>query len=129
MNGPLTLQQKECLMLLVYCFVKFEKWEKAQEGLLFLMEHYPKDLNVLQLSSYTHLHMNNSRLALRDADKSLEQASTPTNLATSHLLRSKALWQIGKKDQSRESLTLFFQHQDAFLKNSRASLNEQFEPV
>lgn len=121
----MTTQQKECLTLLVYCFVKFNKWEQAQEGLNFLIEHYAKDLNVLQLSSYTHLNMNNSRLALRDADKALDYSKTPSSLATSHLLRSKALWQIGKKEQARESLDIFFQHQNAFLSQSRASIDHQ----
>ncbi len=116
-------------MLLVYCFAKFSKWEKALEGLMFLLQHYPKDLFVLQLSSYTHLNMGNARLALKDAEKSLEYAQTPSVLATAHLLRSKSLWQIGKKDQAQESLNLFLQHQNAFLVQSRASINEQFEPT
>ncbi|HSI84739.1 MAG: hypothetical protein ACAI35_15405 [Candidatus Methylacidiphilales bacterium] len=120
--------QKEYLLILAHLFLEHEHFEKSRTILVALRELFPADASVARALAYVYHQLGYQDEALAEAEASLEMDlpdDSPRSLAvanTGRLLRSKALWAMGREDEARDALSEYFAMQQPRLPQPSAPL-------
>jgi hypothetical protein len=100
--------EKDFLILLGYFYLQNRKHEKALILFRFLHTQFPEDKYVTKSLSYTCILTGAYENGLRLANRLIRDASDMNEETLGQLLRSKSLWGLGRKDESRLALSHFF---------------------
>jgi tetratricopeptide (TPR) repeat protein len=100
--------QKEFLTILGYFFLQNNKAEKALIIFRALQELFPDDPYLMKAGSYACLVNGEHEDALHLAERWLREGPVDRMNEIGYLLKSKALWGLGRENEARETLNQFF---------------------
>lgn len=97
---------KETLTLLAYLYLEHFKYEKALTLLKALNILFPDDLNITRSLAYAYLKNHDFQSALKYAELSLKTEMTEKSKIAANIIKSKALWGLGKEEAARHTILL-----------------------
>ena len=100
-NDAWTETDTKVLHLLASLLTQQNREEKARELLEFALSRSPDNLEVMKALSAVCLLTRKNDRALELADMALDQIQEPSDRAPLLLVRSKALWGLGRETESR----------------------------
>lgn len=96
---------KETLELLAYLYLQHSKFDKAVNLLKALKKLHPTDHHIARSLAYALLNVGDYQGSLIQAEASISD-DLPTNLKmASTLIKSKALWGLGREDAAKETIS------------------------
>jgi len=100
--------EKEFLTTLGYFFLQNNKPAKALIIFKALHELFPEDPYMMKAASYASLINGYYEDALLLVDKSIRGMASDREKEAGYLLKSKALWGLGRESEARETLNQYF---------------------
>jgi len=100
-------QQQELLLLLASLFLQNEKAEQAVVLLEALQVLSPADPEVPRQLALAYLLARQFSQSLAAADRFLAAQTDKSDTRSMALIRSRALWALGRADEARSALQLF----------------------
>lgn len=101
-------EQKEFLLVLGYFYLQNRKPAKALVLFKALAELFSEDLNVVKALSYACMLCGDHDKALSLAERFLSESNTDDDEALGRLLKGKALWGMGRREEARSTMSNFF---------------------
>lgn len=102
-------QEREALQLLGYLYLQHQRPAEALTIFKALATLFPEDRAIRRSLAYAQLRTDQPRAALASLERlPLEDHGTPALI----LLRSQALWRLGRVDEARHWLQRFLQERD-----------------
>lgn len=98
-------RQHELLLLLASLFLQNEKPEQAVVLLEALQVLAPGDPEVARQLAFAYLHTQQFAQSLAAADRYLAGRNTEADSGPLMLIRSRALWGLGRADEARSVLS------------------------
>lgn len=95
---------KESLSLLAYLYLEYFKYEKALTLLKALNIIYPNDLDIMRSLAYAYLKNRDYQSSLKYAETCLKNETSEKAKIAANLIKSKALWGLGKEDAARYTI-------------------------
>jgi predicted RNA polymerase sigma factor len=121
--------QKEFLEILVYLFLRYNKFDEAFALSLVLAEYFPGDSLVNLSLAFAALQSGTPNAAL-DAIKSSEFLAKSKSLKKLFfILKSKTLWALGRDTEARSAFTHFLGIQEQDLRLAVACPNPKTKAV
>ena len=105
----LSAAQKECLMVLAFLYLQNGKYTEGKILLEGLHHLYPTDDHILRSLAFAYLEDGDYEHALMLTEQAQSQTLSPKHHNFFHLIKSKAFWRLGKKQESRQAMSLFIQ--------------------
>lgn len=95
---------KETLTLLAYLYLEHFKYEKALTLLKAINLLFPNDLNIMRSLAYAYLKNNDYQSALRYIEICLKSEISEKAIVAANIIKSKALWGLGKEEAARHTI-------------------------
>lgn len=102
----MTDRHDEFLLLLAQLYLQHEKWDAALVLLKALRVLQPDSLEVAASLALAALQLGNFEASLREADRLLARESRGGRAVAMRLIRSRALWGLGREQEARQALPL-----------------------
>ena len=103
----LTLEQRSALNVLGYLFLRMGLFERARRVFSALAALNPHDHWAQRNLAAIAMHAGDGAAALRHLQQALHEGPLSTSDAALHLIRAKALWLEGRKDEARGAINEF----------------------
>lgn len=107
--APHDPQQRDAMLLLADAYLEQGQIDKARILLDGLAVLWPNDAGVLKALAFACLQENLFDQALAAAEGYLRQAAVTPASAPILLIRSRALWGLGRADEARHGLKRYFE--------------------
>lgn len=98
-------KSKESLSLLAYLYLEHFKYDKALSLLQALYILHPKDVEIIRSLAYAFLKNRDYQSALKYAEKCLRKEPSKNIQLSANIIKSKALWGLGKEEAARHTFT------------------------
>jgi tetratricopeptide (TPR) repeat protein len=98
---------KDFWTVLGFTYLQHKKFQKAQVVFELLEHFFGNDPLILKSLSYVYLKLKDYNKALFYADKYLESCPNEKEKKTAFLLKSQALWHLGKREEAKEFMLKF----------------------
>ncbi len=102
----MTDRSDEFLLLLAQLYLQHEKWDAALVLLKALRVLQPESLDVAASLALASLQLGNFEASLREADRLLARETQSGRAVAVRLIRSRALWGLGREHEARQALPL-----------------------
>lgn len=106
---PITKTQKEFLLVLGYLYLQNGKFYDSKIVFEALLLFYPKDHHIMRSLAYAYLCDGDYEQALEINEQFKHAQMSPKDHAFFNLLKSKALWRIGKLQEAKQYFNEFVQ--------------------
>lgn len=106
-SSVLTRDQRQTLNVLGYLFLRMGQFDRAERIFSALAALDPDDLWAQRNLAAIAVHDGNGASALRHLQAVMGGQSLSSRDAALHLLRAKALWLEGRKDEARRAVDEF----------------------
>lgn len=103
----LSLEQRRALNVLGYLFLRMGQFERAGRVFSALAALDPKDRWARRNLAAIAMHAGDGAAAIRHLQQALPEGPLSTGDAALHLIRAKALWLEGRKDEARGAINEF----------------------
>ena len=98
---------KDFWTVLGFTYLQHKKFQKAQVVFELLEHFFGNDPLILKSLSYVYLKLKDYERAISYADKYLENCQNEKEKKTAFLLKSQALWHLGKKKEAQDLMLKF----------------------
>ena len=104
---PLNPEQRSAFNVLGYLFLRMGQFERAGRVFSALAALDPKDRWARRNLAAIAMHSGDGAAVLRHLQQALPQGPLSTGDAALHLIRAKALWLEGRKDEAKGAINEF----------------------
>ncbi|MDE6576000.1 MAG: hypothetical protein K2L24_01195 [Opitutales bacterium] len=108
--------QKEFLELLVYLFLRYNKFDEAFAIARVLARYFPRDPFVEMSLAFAALQSDTPSVAMEAVTRAEGKATSKEFEKLFWVLKSKTLWALGKDNEARASFTHFLEIQEQDLR-------------
>jgi Flp pilus assembly protein TadD len=105
--SPLTTEQRKTLNVLGYLFLRMGQFERAKRIFSAMAALEPDDRWARRNLAAIDVQAGDGASALRHLQAAIGGEPLSSRDAALHLLRAKALWQEGRKDEARRAVDEF----------------------
>lgn len=106
-------EEKEFMLILAHLFLSYGKFNKAKPILTSLNKMFPKDYHVIRSIAYLNLEAGNLEEALQNAEHAMHPTMSPKERSFSLLIKSKALWRLGRTHEAKQAIQQYLQSKKA----------------
>lgn len=103
----LTLEQRSAFYVLGYLFLRMGLFERSRRVFSALAALNPKDHWAQRNLAAIAMHAGDGAAALSHLQQALHEGPLSTSDAALHLIRAKALWLEGRKDEAKNAVNEF----------------------